>query len=56
MGHAMIMSYHDRKAIDRAPMYFEGLIEGSCHWTWSAFLDETCIGGDRPNGYYPERA
>lgn len=46
VGHA-IMSYHDRKAVDRAPMDFEGPVEGLCSWMRSAFLDQICFGSDR---------
>ena len=41
-----IKSYQDGKAIGRAPTYFEGPVQGLCHRTRSAFLDEISFGGD----------
>lgn len=43
MGHTVI-SYHKGKAVNRAPMYFEGPVNGSCSQIRYAFIDS---GSDR---------
>lgn len=46
VGYAMI-SYHDGKAENRAPMYFEGPVERLCSQIRPAFLEKICLESDR---------
>ena len=45
--HCVIMPYHDGEAVNRAPVYFEGQIEGLCSQILSTFLDEIWVERDQ---------